>query len=89
MVFDDVDRAAWADARARGRRLFIERRMVAFGLRLGVILAAWNAAVGGTLGDYDRHRLVFEGTFYLVASLACSAVAAILEWDYLRRKFEP
>ena len=85
---EDLDHVAWVAMRADGRRAFVERRIAGFGLRLGLVLAAWNTAVGGTFGNYDRVRLVLEATFYLTASLACGALSAVLEWDCLRRKFE-
>jgi hypothetical protein len=76
----EVERSLSTDARARGPHAFIERRVLGVGVRLGAVLAAWNAAVGGTFGDYDRHRLVLEGAFYLLGSMACSALSAVVEW---------
>ena len=85
----DCESTIWAEARVGGARAFIERRVIGLGVRLGVVLAVWNAAVGGTLGDYDSHRLVLEGAFYFLGSIACGAVSAVIEWRYLSQSFEP
>jgi hypothetical protein len=83
----DSDRSVWTEARARGRREFIERRVTGVGLRLGAALAAWNTAIGGTYCDYDHTRLLLEAAFYVLASMVCCALSALIEWKYLERRF--
>ena len=83
----DEDRAAWLDARPGGMHRFVERRMLGFGLKLGLVLAAWNAVAGGTFMNYDVRRLLLEGSYYLLGGLVLSGLGAMLEWRYLERTF--
>ena len=85
---DELDRESWLAARQRGRHLFIEERVWRVGAGLGAALAAWNALVGGTFGDYNTTRVLLEGLYYLSGSMALSGLAALLEWSSLRRRFE-
>jgi hypothetical protein len=85
---DDIDRESWLAARRQGRHLFIEERVSRAGAALGAVLAAWNAVVGGTFGDYETPRIVLEGLYYLSGSMVLSGLAAMLEWSSLRRRFE-
>jgi hypothetical protein len=87
-IDSDCDRTAWVEARGRGRHAFVEGRALGLGIRLGLALAAWNTLVGGTFGTYDRTRLLLEAVFYVIASVGCSAVSALIEWRYLERTFE-
>ena len=84
---DEMDRESWLAARGRGRRVFIEERVLHAGAALGAALAAWNALVGGTFGDYYATRIVLEGVYYLAGSMALSGLAAWLEWSSLIRRF--
>ena len=84
---DEMDREAWRAARRLGRHLFIEERVSRVGVLLGAILAAWNAAVGGTFGEYDATRLTLEGVYYLAGSMVLSGLAAMLEWNFLSKRF--
>ncbi len=88
MPDDELDRADWLAARRQGRRLFIEGRVSRFGVVLGLALAAWNALVGGSLGEYDANRLALESTYYVCGSMALSGLAAMLELRSLRRRFD-
>jgi hypothetical protein len=88
MTPDDVDRADWDAARAIGRYRFIEQRITGFYIALGAALAATNALVGGSGGDYELHRLVLEGAFYAIGSIALGGLGAALERTHLRRRFE-
>lgn len=87
MSDDELDRADWLAANRRGRHSFIEERVSRIGAVLGIALAAWNALVGGSLGEYDANRLVLESAFYLSGSMVLSGLAAMLEWRSLRRRF--
>ena len=83
-----MDRESWLAARRQGRHIFIEERVSHVGAVLGAVLAAWNALVGGTYGDYDATRLLLESLYYLSGSMVLSGLAAMLEWSSLRRRFE-
>lgn len=87
MFDDELDRADWLAARRLGRHLFIEGRVSRPGAALGLALAAWNALVGGSLGEYDVGRLALESAFYLSGSMVLSGVAAMFEWRWLERRF--
>ena len=82
-----MDREAWRAACAQGRRLFIEERVSHVGAVLGATLAAWNAFVGGTFGEYNATRVVLEGVYYLSGSMVLSGLAAMLEWNFLSKRF--
>jgi hypothetical protein len=84
---DELDREAWQAARRMGRRVFIEERVSHVGAALGAALAAWNALVGGTFGEYDTTRVVLEGVYYLSGSMVLSGLAAMLEWNLLSKRF--
>jgi hypothetical protein len=84
---DEMDRESWFAARGRGRRVFIEERVSHVGAALGAVLAAWNALVGGTFGEYHATRIVLEGVYYLSGSMVLSGLAAMLEWNALSRRF--
>ena len=75
-------------ARSQGRRHFIEERVAHVGAALGAVLAAWNALVGGTFGDYNATRLMLEGLYYFAGSMVLSGLGATLEWSSLRRRFD-
>src|SRR5690349_19150692 len=75
------------DARVGGMHRFVERRVLGFGAKLGLALVVWNVVVGGTLLNYDVHRLALEGAYYLLGSMALSGIGAMVEWSYLERKF--
>jgi hypothetical protein len=86
---NDADRADWIEAKRLGRHMFIETRVSNVGAVLGLSLAAWNALVGGSLGSYtDVGRIVLESAYYLCGSVVLSGLAAMLEWSWLRRRFE-
>ena len=70
-----------------GRRVFIEERVSHVGAVLGATLAAWNALVGGTFGEYDAGRVLLEGVYYLSGSMVLSGLAAMLEWNLLSKRF--
>jgi hypothetical protein len=82
-----MDREDWQAARRQGRHVFIEERVLRAGAALGAALAAWNALIGGTLGGYDGTRIVLEGVYYLSGSMVLSGLAAMLEWNFLSRRF--
>jgi hypothetical protein len=82
-----MDRECWFAARKQGRRVFIEERVSQVGAALGAVLAAWNALVGGTFGEYNTIRVVLEGVYYLCGSMVLSGLAAMLEWQSLHRRF--
>jgi hypothetical protein len=84
---DEQDRAEWLAASRQGRHLFIEERVSRIGAVLGIALAAWNALIGGSLGEYDANRLVLESAYYLGGSMVLSGFAAMLEWYSLHRRF--
>ena len=84
---DELDREAWQAARRMGRRVFIEERLSHVGAALGAALAAWNALVGGTFGEYDTTRVVLEGVYYVSGSMVLSGLAAMLEWNLLSKRF--
>ena len=84
---DEMDREAWQTARRLGRHVFIEERVSRGGVVLGVALAAWNTVVGGTLGEYDATRIMLEGVYYLGGSMVLSGIAAMLEWNFLSKRF--
>jgi hypothetical protein len=84
---DELDREAWQAARRMGRRVFIEERVLHVGAALGAVLAAWNALVGGTFGEYDATRVMLEGVYYLSGSMVLSGLAAMLEWNLLSKRF--
>lgn len=82
-----MDREAWQTARRLGRHAFIEERVSHAGVALGAALAAWNALVGGTFGEYAATRIALEGVYYLSGSMVLSGLAAMLEWTFLSRRF--
>ena len=84
---EQMDHDSWLAARGRGRRLFIEERVLHAGAALGAALAAWNTLVGGTFGDYHTTRIVLEGVYYLAGSMGLSGLAAALEWRSMHRRF--
>jgi hypothetical protein len=84
---EELDREAWQAARRLGRRVFIEERVSHVGVVLGAALAAWNALVGGTFGEYNASRVVLEGVYYLTGSMVLSGLAAMLEWNFLSKRF--
>ena len=82
-----MDREAWQAARRLGRHVFIEERVSHAGVALGAALAAWNALMGGTFGEYDATRIALEGVYYLSGSMVLSGLAAMLEWTFLSKRF--
>ena len=87
MSHDELDREAWQSAHRLGRHVFIEERVSHVGAVLGATLAAWNALVGGTFGEYDTTRIMLEGVYYLSGSMVLSGLAAVLEWNFLSKRF--
>src|SRR5215467_8586594 len=83
-----MDREAWQAARRLGRHVFIEERVSRAGAAVGLLLAAWNALMGGTFGEYDATRIALEGVYYLSGSMVLSGLAAMLEWNFLSRRFD-
>ena len=83
---EELDRASWLDARLQGRYGFIEERASHVGVVLGLVLAGWSAMVDASLG-YPLNRLLLESTYFFSGSVGLTGLAALLEWEFLERRF--